>query len=424
VTLRLARSLFARTAILIAGTLAAFVVIAWAAIAWSTVIPAAEMSGHVLAQRALAAMAAYRAGTPVPPDVEVEPASADPQRGHSLDFPHSLYLTHLRKQLQSELPGAEIVVARTVMPTEVWIRFAPVPDRWFVLRWRVARPATPLAMIVVLLVSAILVLGAAALFARRMTTPLADLVAATERVAAGEPVAVDINSGPSEVRSLATAFQSMSNRLEELDEQRELMLAGLSHDLRSPLARVRVAVELLEGPNAALAKGMTEEIESIDRMIGQLMRYVRAGYQEQPVRACLDEIVCETLARHGVGSQLRLELGAPAPRPIAVESLRHILVNLVENAFEYGQSPVIVRTSQSPGKLHISVEDGGTGLSAREWQEAVRPFQRLRETPGAGHTGLGLAMVERLVRVCRGTLVATQLEHGFIVDVTLVTPRD
>ena len=260
------------------------------------------------------------------------------------------------------------------------------------------------------------------MFARRMTTPLANLVAATERVAAGEPVAVDTSSGPSEVRSLATAFQSMSNRLEELDQERELMLAGLSHDLRSPLARVRVAVELLEGPNVALAKDMTEEIESIDRMIGQLMHYVRAGYQEQPVRACLDEIVCETLARHGAGSPLRLELSAPEPRRIAVESLRHILMNLVENACEYGQPPVIVRTSQSPGQLHISIEDGGTGLSATEWQEAVRPFQRLRETPGAGHTGLGLAMVERLVRVCRGTLAATQLEPGFIVSVTLETP--
>jgi len=162
VTAKPARSFFARTAILIASTLAAFAFIAWAAISWSTFIPAAEMTGHVLAQRAVTAITAYTAGAPVPNDVEVEPASADPQQGRSRDFPYSFYLIHLRKQLQTELPGAEIVIARTVTPTEVWIRPSQVPERWFVVRWRVARPAAPLAMIAVVLAGALLVLVAAA----------------------------------------------------------------------------------------------------------------------------------------------------------------------------------------------------------------------------------------------------------------------
>jgi two-component system osmolarity sensor histidine kinase EnvZ len=209
----------------------------------------------------------------------------------------------------------------------------------------------------------------------------------------------------------------MSNRLAELDEQRELMLAGLSHDLRSPLARVRVAVELLEEPNVALATQITEEIELLDRMIGQFMHYVRAGYQEQPIQACLDDIVRDTLARHA--TTVQLELGAPEPCRIAVESLRHILLNLVQNAVEYGRPPVAVRTTQTTGAVRLSVADSGTGLSPAEWSEAIQPFRRLRQTPGMGHTGLGLAMVERLVRVARGTLAATQSDRGFTVEVTL-----
>lgn len=407
-------SFFARTALLIAVTLSVFSVIAWAAIAWSTIIPGAELAGHVIAQRADAATTAYLAHTTIPPDVEVEPATASPPRIRPLDV-YSLYFSHLRKQLRAELPRAQVVIARTIMPTEVWIRGERVPDRWFVVRWRVARPAAPLAMFAVVLAAALLVLGAAAVFARRMTAPLAQLVTATGQIGIGEPVIVDTHSGPSEVRSLALAFQNMSNRLVELDEQRELMLAGLSHDLRSPLARVRVAVELLEGPNVALATQMTEEIELLDRMIGQFMHYVRAGYQEKPIEACLDDIVRDALARHA--GLVRLDLAAPEPRRIAVESLRHILVNLVQNAVEYGQPPVVVRTSQVADAVRLSVADGGPGLSPAQWREAIQPFRRLRETPGTGHTGLGLAMVERLVRVAGGTLTASHGERGFVVEV-------
>jgi signal transduction histidine kinase len=205
------------------------------------------------------------------------------------EFFLSLYLNRLRKQLQADIPGASVVVAR-VMPTELWIRTAQVPDRWFVLRWQVARPETPFAMGGVVLAGGLQSLVAAAVFARRLTAPLATLVEATRRVGEGEVVAVDASSGPSEVRSLAVAFQAMSQRLVELDERRELMLAGLSHDLRSPLARMRVAVDLLESSHPGLIGQITTDVEEIDRIVGQFLHYVRAGYRETPARASADEI--------------------------------------------------------------------------------------------------------------------------------------
>ncbi len=419
-----ARSLFARTAWLIAGTLAVFALISWAALAWSTVIPAADMTGHVLSQKADAAITAYHEGAALPSDVEIRPLSPGPPRIRPLDAPYSLYLTHLRKGLSAELPNEQVVITRTVMPTEVWVHSPRVPERWFVLHWRVSRPTAPLALFGVVLMAALLVLVGAAVFARRMTAPLANLVVATEQVAVGERVQVDTNSGPSEVRSLAQAFQSMSNRLADLDEQRELMLAGLSHDLRSPLARVRVAVELLEEPNMALRREMVEEIELIDRMIGQFLHYVRAGYQEQPTRASPDDIVRASLAPFQMGETLRLELNAAEPCWIAADSLRHMVVNLVQNAREYGQPPVVVRTGFEAGQLQIHVTDAGPGLSPTEWSQAVRPFQRLRGTPGTGHSGLGLALVERLAQVCKGSLSSRQTEGGFVVEASLACRRE
>ena len=164
------------------------------------------------------------------------------------------------------------------------------------------------------------------------------------------------------------------------------------------------------------AEQAVEEIELIDRMIGQFLRYVRAGYQEQPTRVRPDDIVRASLAPYLAEDTLQLELNAPEPCWIAADSLRHIVVNLVQNAREYGRPPIQVRTGLSSGQLQIAVADAGPGLSPAEWQEAVRPFQRGCGTPGTEHSGLGLALVERLVRVCKGSLTSRQTGAGFVVE--------
>jgi two-component system osmolarity sensor histidine kinase EnvZ len=411
------RGLFARTAMLITCALVFFSLIAWAALVWTTLIPAAEVTAHVLSQKAALAAQSYTSGMPLPDGVQVRDDASIPQRLRREGFSLRLYLNRLRSQLQADMPGSRVVVVG-VMPTELWIRMAQVPDRWFVLKWQVARPGTPLAMGGVVLAGGLLSLVAAAVFARRLAAPLAALVEATRRVGDGEVVTVDASSGPSEVRSLAVAFQAMSQRLVELDERRELMLAGLSHDLRSPLARMRVAVDLLESPDPNLIGQITTDVEEIDRIVGQFLHYVRAGYRETPALASADEIVRDSLGHYLRTGELTVELNATGSRLLPVESVRRVVINLVQNAFEHGQAPVTVRTLLRPGELLISVEDCGQGISVQEWEQAIRPFHQLRAAPAAGHSGLGLATVQRLVRAAQGTLVGRQIQGGFVVDAT------
>lgn len=417
--LRRPRTLFGQTALLIIASLSIFSVIAWAAIVWTAIIPAALASGHAVAEKVTAAADALLENQPLPHDVTVEP-SLPPDA--SLEVPRiylSFYLSNLRRQLLTELPGAQIYIPRSVMPLEIWVRLPRLPGRWIVLTLRLARPGTPAALMVVVACSALLVLVGAGIFARRLTAPLADLASATSRIAEGEPVALNTESGPSEVRELATAFSSMAARLVEHEERREIMLAGLSHDLRSPLARLRVAVELLDARDAALAEQMTVEIEDVDRMVGHFLHYVRAGYRETPIEASADDVVRETLAHYADSDRLRLRLAASEPRLIAVESIQHVLYNLVSNALEHGRPPVIVQTSLTARELKISVADHGSGLSPEEWEAALQPFHRIRATPGDGHTGLGLALVQRLVQAYRGTLIGRRTSDGFLVEVVL-----
>jgi two-component system, OmpR family, osmolarity sensor histidine kinase EnvZ len=162
----------------------------------------------------------------------------------------------------------------------------------------------------------------------------------------------------------------MLHRLAELDEQRELMLGGISHDLRTPLARLRVAVELLGECDQALTEEMTANIEEMDRMIVQFLHYIRASYRETPAHASLDDVVRQALAIYATDDRVRLELGAADRRWFALDSVRHAVMNLVQNALEYGRPPVTVRTSASSAEICIAVHDPG----ASRRRNGGRPF--------------------------------------------------
>jgi two-component system osmolarity sensor histidine kinase EnvZ len=185
---------------------------------------------------------------------------------------------------------------------------------------------------------------------------------------------------------------------------------------------LRVAVELLGKCDQALTEEMTANIEEMDRMIGQFLHYIRASYRETPAHASLDDVVRQALAIYATDDRVRLELGAPDCRWFALDSVRHAVMNMVQNALEYGRPPVTVRTSESSAEIRIAVHDLGAGLSEAEWAQAVRPFRRMRDQPGGAHTGLGLAMVERLVHVCGGSIEAKRVDGGFSVTVRLPAP--
>lgn len=413
------QSLFARTGLLIGGTIVVFSIIAWQAIIWTAIEPAAELAAPLLTQRAQAAIAARRAGRPLPEGTRFEAAAPTMMEPRLRGFAFRAYVDTIRTKLQINLRPSEIHIHRLADPSEIWLRTPEVPDAWLVLSWRIADPKAPFAALGVLGAAALLALGGAAFSARRLTAPLAALAAAAARLAEGDRVEVETGSGPKEVRSLAVAFQSMSHRLTELDQQRELMLGGISHDLRTPLARLRVAVELMDIADPVLGEEVNANIEEMDRMVGQFLHYVRANYRETPVRASLDEIARQTLAMYVADDRLALDLDASPARIFAVTCIRHALLNLVQNALEYGHPPVTVRTSATAEELQVQVVDCGVGLSEAEWSEAVRPFHRLRDQPGSGHTGLGLAIVERLVTGGGGTLDATRTSNGFSVRIRI-----
>ncbi len=228
------------------------------------------------------------------------------------------------------------------------------------------------------------------------------------------PAALPAHGAPT-VRLLLTRFNAMLRRLEEAGRERTTMLAGIAHDLRSPLTRLRLRLTLAaEGPmDSADVERAQADIRSIERITRQFMIFAGAEAQETPVLVPLDALVAEAAAVVGdVPLELDLEPLVRRVRPIA---LVRAVSNLLENALAHGRPPLrLVLRPLGPGEgpdgsgpsaplvesgFEIQVWDCGAGIAAEAWEQALRPFQRLDQARGGeGHCGLGLAIAQRVAR--------------------------
>ncbi len=260
-----------------------------------------------------------------------------------------------------------------------------------------------------------LALLGAALIASRIARPLAALTRAAAHLGRGETPAPLPVEGPRELRTVSAAFNRMARDLASMERERAMVLAGISHDIRTPLARLRLGLEILGGERAT-AEAMELDIEEIDAVIGQFLDFAR-GENEEQARDDLDALVGE-LAEHYArrGKRVSFAPGGVAPLRFARPALRRAIANLVDNALRYAGEPVELRTRALRGGALIEVTDRGPGVPQGEAERLKQPFTRLDASRGgAGGAGLGLAIVERVARAHGGTLELLPREGGGLI---------
>ncbi|HVB47023.1 MAG TPA: ATP-binding protein [Burkholderiales bacterium] len=262
-----------------------------------------------------------------------------------------------------------------------------------------------------------LALLGAALIATRINRPLGALTQAARRVGRGEmPEPLDVQ-GPRELRTLSSAFNRMARDLQALERERATVLAGISHDLRTPLSRLRLELEM-SGAERAAAESMATDIDDIDAIIGQFLDYAR-GESEAPHSAELDALGAE-IAEHYArrGRKVSFVPGGVPPFPFATMALRRAIANLVDNALRYAGEPVEIVTRAGGDKAIVEVLDRGPGIPPGETERLKRPFTRLDAARGGqGGSGLGLAIVDRVARAHGGTLELRAREGGGLAAV-------
>ena len=218
------------------------------------------------------------------------------------------------------------------------------------------------------------------------------------------------SGGTAAVRRLTQRFNAMLNRIEATDRERRTMLAGLAHDLRSPLTRLQLRLAS-NGPLVADERRRAEaDLAALERITRQFLQFIGAESQEEPVLVPLEALVAE--AANGVAEvQLELEPMRRCVQPIA---LARAIANLLDNAATHGQPPLrlVLRSLDQEG-FAIEVWDAGPGIAEADWERALMPFQRLDPArSGVGHSGLGMAIAARVAQAHGGSLMRLAPARG------------
>jgi two-component system osmolarity sensor histidine kinase EnvZ len=294
-------------------------------------------------------------------------------------------------------PQRAVMLGEQNGQTALWMRLQTQPALWvsFTPNPRGAGRQFSMAL---LLGSVALVWLAAAYFARRLVVPLRMLSRAAPGLVRGEAAPVEVQ-GPREVQELAQALSRASQEVRAAADERAFMLAGISHDLRTPLTRVQFAIELLPETDPQLRAGICHDIQEIDAILSQFIAYARDGRDEASEAMDLAEVCRSALSSTRDAWQAEVPDRAPMHgRPLA---LRRAIENLLVNAQRHGAAPFALTLSQVDGQWQVDVRDHGPGLTPEQAQRVVRPFVHNGQTGGSG---LGLAIVDRVARQHGGTL--------------------
>ena len=293
-----------------------------------------------------------------------------------------------------------------------WVSFFIDTDEfWVMMPWERFEPAFGLQWLGWGLALLALSLAGAWLIASMLARPLAAVTRAARRIGSGEAHEPLAEEGPRELRTVAAAFNRMARNLESMERERAMVLAGISHDVRTPLSRLRLGLEM-SGAEHRAAEAMIADIEEIDGIIGQFLDFAR-GENEDKAEHDLDALVQE-LGEHyaRIHKNVVVHKKNIPPFGFARLAVRRAIANLVDNALRYAGEPVEVET----GRYFVEVRDRGPGIPSGEVDHAKRPFTRLDAARGGpAGAGLGLAIVERVARAHGGALTLLPRPGGGLI---------
>jgi two-component system osmolarity sensor histidine kinase EnvZ len=351
---------------------------------------------------------------------DIEPLAPDP------------FLQVIVSKLKERLGENTIVVTNHYGIPGLWVSFAIDQDEfWVVIPTPGDRPFPWHWIGWGIIVAGLSIIGAYAT-ATRINKPLNLLINATEQLKKGTfPEKLPLDS-VTEFRTMSQTFNEMAESLGKVDQERKVLLAGVSHDIRTPLTRLRIAIEMLPEKIASkLKKSMEEDIFEIDNILNQFIDYVRGFNQEATVTTNLNEFFSHMKNQHQILNRnivLVSNLKIPIFYDIKPISFRRLFDNLINNAFSYSTGEVVITIRKHKENISISVLDDGPGIPPDHIQRLLKPFERfdvisINKKQIANNRegcGLGLAIVDKITEAHNGKLViSNRAKKGLEVKIIL-----
>jgi len=251
------------------------------------------------------------------------------------------------------------------------------------------------------------------LFARQISRPLRRLEFAARELGRGDMPGTLKESGTQELVEVTRSFNQMAKNLRQLEQDRTMLLAGISHDLRTPITRIRLASEFLSPEHDDIKDGIVRDTEDMDEIIDQFIAFVRDGRDERSEPGDFNALVRHAAEPANItGDEVIFALQEVPPVPFKALAMKRLVRNLVENALRYAGAPVTIQTRVDDKFVVLTVLDNGPGVSEADIPRLMQPFTRGDSARSGRGTGLGLAIVKRIADMHRASINLSNRPEG------------
>ncbi|MGB1302962.1 two-component system sensor histidine kinase EnvZ [Pseudoalteromonas marina] len=416
------RSAFGQTVFLVAALLLINQVVSYVTVSLYVVKPTIEQVNLMLAKQVKTVFIDWEDGIEINDDLsekffEITGIDVMTQReamrqglGQTREYPM------LSRSMSAQLNGSARVRITQTGPLVYWIEAPQAPGYWVKIPLS-GYQENNLEFLTFYLSSIgfLSVLGGW-LFARHLNRPLKALQQAAVKVGKGDFSTKLEEEGSTEVIEVTRAFNQMSRGIAALENDRRLLMAGVSHDLRTPLTRIRLATEMMSDQDEYLREGIIYDIEDMNGIIDQFIEYLRHHKREElsceDVNALVGEVVnCELKHQRSITFKSNPSIESI---PLSSVAIKRVVTNMIENAIRYSDGDIEVLSYYNSNKKYvvIAVNDNGPGIPESELESVFEPFKQGDAARGSEGSGLGLAIIKRIVDMHDGKVKLENRPEG------------
>jgi len=296
-----------------------------------------------------------------------------------------------------------------------WIRPPQAPTYWVKIPLIALEEAnyTPLFIVLSFLGAVTVISGW--LFVRQLNRPLKALQSAAHEVGQGNFPEPLIERGTTEIVAVTQAFNHMSKGIKQLEDDRNLLMAGISHDLRTPLTRIRLATEMMSKEDEFLKEGIDTDIDDMNTIIDQFIDYIRHDSKDKTELEDINVLLGEVVQAESVSGRTIIFNANSLPKiPLRYVAMKRVVANLLQNAIRYSEGDIVVESNNDDSGrfIYFTVCDSGPGIPESDMERLFQPFTQGDKARGTEGSGLGLAIIKRIVDAHGGRILLKNREQG------------